>query len=183
MVCRDPPEHDADHGEADEGGSFASVTFEVLGETTAVANLGEGSFDDPALGQDNKAVEIGALDDVQPPRTGLGDGLGHFRPLVAAISVDALDEGEGAASLSQHDSGAVTVLNIGGMNDYDQQEAKGVDEDVALAPFDLLARVVTRGIERGPPFTAPLALCASMMATLGLASRPACSRAATYSAW
>jgi len=124
-------------------------------------------------------VQIGALDDVQPPRTGLGDSLGHFRPLVATISVDALDEGEGAASLSQHDSGAVTVLNIGGMNDHVQEEAKGIDEDVALAPFDLLACVVARGIERGPPFTAPLALWASMMATLGLAFRPACSRAAT----
>jgi hypothetical protein len=64
------------------------------------------------------------------------------------------------------------------MNDHVQEEAKGIDEDVALAPFDLLARVVARGVERGP-FTAPLALCASMMATLGLASRPACSRAAT----
>jgi len=151
MVCRDPPEHDADHGEADEGGSFASVTFEVLGESTAVADPGEGPFDDPALGQDNKAVQIGALDDVQPPRTGLGDHLGHFRPLVAAISIDALDEGEGAAGLPQHDSGAVTVLNIGGMNDHVQEEAKGIDEDVALAPFDLLARVVARGVERGPP--------------------------------
>jgi hypothetical protein len=25
-------------------------------------------------------VQIGALDDVQPPRTGLGDHLDHFRP-------------------------------------------------------------------------------------------------------
>ena len=93
------------------------MTVEVLGESTAVADPGEGPFDDPALGQDNKAVQIGALDDVQPPRTGLGDHLGHFRPLAATISVDAIDEGEGAASLSQHDSGAVTVLNIGGMDD------------------------------------------------------------------
>src|SRR4030081_1676816 len=109
MVCRDPPEHDADHGEADEGGSFASVTFEVLGESTAVADSGEGPFDDPALGQDNKAVQIGALNDVQPPRSGLGAHLGHFGPLVATtISVDSLDEGEGAGSLSQHDSDAVT---------------------------------------------------------------------------
>jgi hypothetical protein len=88
MVCRDPPEHDAGHGEAGEGDSFASMTFEVLGEATAVADPGEGPFDDPALGQDHKAVQIGALDDAQSPRTGLGDRLGHFRPLVATISVD-----------------------------------------------------------------------------------------------
>jgi hypothetical protein len=37
------------------------------------------------------------------------------------------------------------------MNDHVQEEAKGIDEDVALAPFDLLARVVARGVERGPP--------------------------------
>ena len=53
MVCRDPPEHDA-HGEADEGGSFASMTFEVLGESTAVADPSEGPFDGPALGQTTK---------------------------------------------------------------------------------------------------------------------------------
>jgi hypothetical protein len=134
------------------------VTFEVLGEATAVADPGEGPFDDPAFGQDYKAVEIAALDDLEPPRTALGDSLRHFRPLVATIGVDALDKGEGATGLPQHGSGTVTVLNIGGMNDDAQKEAKGIDEDVALASFDLLARVVTRGIERRPPFTAPLAL-------------------------
>jgi hypothetical protein len=29
------------------------------------------------------------------------------------------------------------------VNDHTQQEAKGIDEDVALSSFDLLARVVT----------------------------------------
>jgi len=123
-------------------------------------------------------MEIGALDDLQLPQAGLGDDLRHLRALVAAIGVDALDEGEGAAGLPQHGDGAITVLNIGGMDDDAQEEAEGIDEDVAIAPFDLLARIVTRGIERRPPFTAPLALWASMMAAVGLAVRPACSRAA-----
>ena len=39
------------------------MTFEVLREATAVADPGEGPFDDPALGQANKAVQIGALDE------------------------------------------------------------------------------------------------------------------------
>lgn len=124
-------------------------------------------------------MEIGALDDLQLPQAGLGDGLRHLRALVAAIGVDALDEGEGAAGLPQDGDGAITVLNIGGMDDDAQEEAEGIDKDVALAPFDLLARIVTRGIERRPPFAAPLALWASMMAAVGLAVRPACSRAAT----
>jgi len=103
-------------------------------------------------------VEVGALDDLQPPRTGLGDNPGHFRSLITAIGVDALDEGEAAPGLPQHGGGTVTVLNISGMNDHAQQEAKGIDKDVALASPDLLARVVTRGIKQRPPFTAPFAL-------------------------
>ena len=44
----------------------------------------------------------------------------------------------------------VTVLHISGMNNNAQQEAQRVDQDVPLATFDLLARVVARRIERGP---------------------------------
>jgi hypothetical protein len=60
-----------------------------------------------------------------------------FWSLVAAIGVDAFDEGEGAG-LPQHGSSTVAVLNIGGMNDHAQEQAKGIDEDVALASVDLL---------------------------------------------
>ena len=77
--------------------------------------------------------------------------------------------------------GTITVLNIGGMNDDVQQEAERVDHDVPFATLDLLARVVARRIERRPPFCAPLAVCESIMATVGLGSRPSCSRTATYS--
>ena len=149
-MLRCAPEHDADRGEADESSGFASVTLEVLGETTAVANPGEGSFDDPAFGQDNKAMEIAALDDLQPPCTSFGNRLGHFRPLVATVSVDALDEWEAMAGLPGYGNGTVSVLNIGGMNNDAQQEAEGVDQNMAFASCDLLARVVTRGVERRP---------------------------------
>jgi hypothetical protein len=46
----------------------------------------------------------------------------------------------------------VTVLNISRMYDDAQQQAQRVDQDVPLATFDLLARVVARRIERRPPF-------------------------------
>jgi hypothetical protein len=52
---------------------------------------------------------------------------------------------------------------------------------VPLSTFDLLARVVARRIEQRPPFCAPFAVCESMMAAVGLGSRPSCSRTATYS--
>jgi hypothetical protein len=68
------------------------------------------------------------------------------------------DEREGATSPPQYGSGTVAILNVGGMNDDAQQQAQRIDGDMALAPFDLLARVVTRRVDRRPPFTAPLAL-------------------------
>jgi hypothetical protein len=48
--------------------------------------------------------------------------------------------------------GTITILNIGRMNDDAQQEAQRVDQDVPLATFDLLARVVARRIKPRPPF-------------------------------
>jgi hypothetical protein len=48
-----------------------------------------------------------------------------------------------------------------------------------LAAGDFLARIVTLRVDRGPPFCAALALWLSMIAALGLASRPACSRQLT----
>jgi hypothetical protein len=80
MVCRDPPEHDADHGEADEGGSFASVTFEVLGESAAVADPGEGPFDDPALGQDDKRCRSERLTMCSRHAPALATALAIFGP-------------------------------------------------------------------------------------------------------
>ena len=49
--------------------------------------------------------------------------------------------------------------NIGGMNDNVQQETQRVDQDVPLATFELLARVVARRIEPSPPFCVPFAFC------------------------
>jgi hypothetical protein len=56
----------------------------------------------------------------------------------------------------------------------------GVNERMALAPIDLLARIVTaRAAGLGGPDT----LAVSMIAAEGLASRPTRSRSAITSAW
>jgi hypothetical protein len=60
-----------------------------------------------------------------------------------------------------------------------QHEAERVDGDMALLALDLLAGIEARWINVGPPFSAPLTLWLSMIATVGLASRPSRSRAWT----
>ena len=146
-------EHDADHGEPDEGGDGVRISLEITRQAAIAANPGQGSFDDPALGQDNELVQLVALDDRKHPTAGAGSGLRGAWALIAGIGEDALDEGEEAAGASIEDqSRPVAVLNIAGMDDDVQQKAKRIDEDVALAPGDLLARIVALRVERGAPF-------------------------------
>ena len=173
------PEHDADHGETDEGDNGSGITLEVAGEAPVAADPGERSLHDPAFRQDHESVRVGALNDFQLPAAGRGDGRRHPRPLVAAVGEDGLDEGERTARGSKQLAGAVAILHVGGMDDDAQQQAECIDEDVALAPRDLLARIEALRVERSPPFCAPLALWLSITAADGLASRPSRSRTAT----
>jgi hypothetical protein len=172
-------EHDTDHGEADEGGDGSGVALEVAGETTVAADPGEGAFDDPSFGQDDEAMRLGALDDLQLPGAGPGDDRGHLRPLIAAVGIDDLDEGKQAAGPTQQQIRAVAILHTGRMDHDVQEEAERIDEDMPLAARDLLARVIALRIDRRPPFCAALALWLSITAADGLASRPFFSRTAT----
>ena len=97
-------------------------------------------------------MRVAALDDLQGPAAGLGDELGHLWPLIAGIGEDALDEGKGSPRRAQQVAGAVAILHVGGMDDDAQQEAERIDEDVALAARDLLARIKALRVERGAPF-------------------------------
>ena len=121
-------------------------------------------------------MEIGSLDDLEFPGTGLGDGIGRLLPLIATIGEDALDEREQASRSTQQWNGSVAILDIAGSDEDVQQEAERVDQNVALAARCLLAGIIARRVERGPPFEAPRAVWLSMIATVGLASRPCRSR-------
>lgn len=63
-------EHDADHGETNEGGGGSRVALEVAREATVVADPGERALDNPALWQNDEAMRLVAFDDLQLPGTG-----------------------------------------------------------------------------------------------------------------
>jgi hypothetical protein len=174
------PEHDADHCEADEGCNGPGIALEVAHQAAIAADPCERSLHDPAFRQHNERVQFVALDDLHDPATSLGCGGCHPRSLIAGIGEDAFDEGEqGSRARVQHQRGAVAVLNVGGVDGDAQQQTERVDKDMPLAARDLLARVIALGIERSPPFGAALTLWLSMIAAVGLASRPSRSRTAT----
>ena len=98
-------------------------------------------------------MQFVALDDLEYPTTGTGSRSLGARSLITGIGEDALDEGEETAGASIEDQPrSVAVLNIAGMNDDVQQKAERIDQDMALAPSDLLARIKPLRVERGAPF-------------------------------
>jgi len=146
-------EHETDHGETYEGGDGASVALEIARQAPVSTDPRERALDDPAFGQNDEAMQLVALDDLQRPGAGFCDGCGQHRSLVAGIGEDARDEGEEAARAPVEDEPrAIAVLHGGRVNDDVQQEAERVDEDVPLAARDLLARIVALRVERGAPF-------------------------------
>src|SRR5438105_13237922 len=146
-------EHDADHGQPDEGSDGAGVALEIACQAAIAADPSQGSLDDPAPGQDDEFVQFVALDDLQHPTTGAGSGSRGACSLITGIGEDALDEREEAAGASiENQARPVAILNIGGMNDNVQQETERVDQDMALAPGDLLARIKPVRVKRRAPF-------------------------------
>jgi hypothetical protein len=120
--------------------------------------------------------------DLEHPRASPGhDGL-YLAALIACIRDDPLQKGEAPSRLSQEGLGPIPILHARGMHGDGQEQAERVGQDVALAAKDLLARVIAGRVERGPPLRAPRTVWRSMIAIVGLASRPAFSRTSTYRA-
>jgi len=111
-----------------------------------------------------------------------GDGVVYLPGVVSVVGPDQLEPVEPLAYFVEDQDRAVAILDAGGVDDHAQWEAFGIDQGVELASFDLLSGVVTHCVVFTPVFTAPFSAdfsdWLSMIAAVGLASRPACSRRA-----
>ena len=123
---------------------------------------------------------IGALDDFSfEVRQDFRQRLLEFRSLIAAVGKQLLQERIHPEQSGKQQDAAITILDIGGMNDGVEQQTQRIYENMALLAFDLLARIIAMRIDTSPPFSALLTLWLSMMAAVGLASRSPCSRHST----
>jgi hypothetical protein len=114
---------------------------------------------------------VGSLDDLQDPAGKRPHPLDQLAR-VTAIGPDAFQPGTDAAQLLEDPLGPVAILKTGAMHHDGPDQAERVDDEVALAPFDLLAGVVAVG----PPFCAVFTDWLSMIAAEGVAFRPAWRR-------
>jgi hypothetical protein len=69
-------------------------------------------------------------------------GPAHEPTRIAAVRVNALDKRKAGSGALQNPFGSVPILNVGPMDLDREKPPIRVGQDVALAPFDLLARVV-----------------------------------------
>jgi hypothetical protein len=88
--------------------------------------------------------------------------------LVASVGEELLQERIHSKQGGKQQNAAVTILDIGGMNDGMEQQTQRVYENMALLALDLLARIIAMRIDAGPPFSALFTLSLSMMAAVGL---------------
>ena len=160
-------------------------TLPVLGQTATSVEPSDRPLDDPALRQNRETVcRVRSLDDFHldlPEDT--VQGTLELRPLVAAIGVELEQKRMQAEDGGHQKHAAITVLDVRRVHDGMEQQALCVYQDVTLLALDFLARVIAMRVGRPPPFSALFTLWLSMIAAVGLASRPASARHCTYSAW
>lgn len=160
------------HSQVNHGFAAFREGLVILAQAAIAAEPGEGSFDNPALGQDHEAGHIvAAFDDLQDPVAQLPRPLDQLSG-VAAVGPDQLEPRELADQFDQHEFGPVAVLDVGRMYHHGQDQAQGVYDDVPLASLDLLAGVVASR----PPFSTVFTDWLSMIAAEGLGFRPSWTR-------
>lgn len=124
------------------GGGAFNGSFEVLGKAAVAVQPCDCPLDYPATWQKLEALGgVGAFDDFQGPCADFGERVAQFVSGISPIGEDVTQPREGLADAGKDIRRTVAILDIGGVNDGPDQQALRVSNDVALATFDLLARV------------------------------------------
>ena len=146
--------------------------LEILAEPSAAAQPRQGALHHPPAGQYLEAMAVWIAPHHAQYPSPSGPSPLHQLASIGGIGPDQLEPGEPAQQLAQHQLGAVPVLDVGRVYHYGQEQAGGIHYDVAFASRYLLASVVAPR----PPFSVVFTDWLSMMAALGVASRPSFSR-------
>ena len=112
-------------------------------------------------------MKVTAFDDLHDTPHTLTSPI-HESPRVAPIGPDTTQSMEPSGDSLQHPASPLPILDVGGVDHPRQDQAERIDEDMAFAAFDLLARIVATV----PPFSV-LTLWLSKTAALGVGLRPA----------
>ena len=138
-------ELNTDHRDIDPSFGAGDGAFVIAHQATVVHQPTESAFDHPAPWQDFKALNrIGALDYFDRQL-----GAQRFNPVSKGVpGITAIDPQEAephkpAQHPAQDRLAAVALGGVGWGDDYAQDQAQGIYQQMTLAAFDPLARVET----------------------------------------
>ncbi len=147
-------------------------SFIIFAQPTTPTKPCKCAFHDPSAWQHLKMMAVRwTFDNLQKPTTERISPL-YQLSCIAAIGPDQLEPRKSPHQFRKHKLGSVSVLDIRSMDDNGQKQSQSVYYDMALASRDFLARIVATR----PPFSVVLTDWLSMMAALGVGSRPSASR-------
>ena len=136
-------QHEANHRQINDGFAGQGLAFVVPSESAGTPEPTERSLHYPAPWQHLEGMQVATLHDFDgatpqfacQPQQGAG---------IATVGPDMFDS---AASLLTEEGrqqllGAIAILDIGGQYSDQEQQAKGVDQDMSLASINLFSGVV-----------------------------------------
>lgn len=142
MSSGPPPNEGSGGGDGDEGLGDRRELLIVAHEAPVLHDPGEGPFHHPSARDHGEArLTRGALDYLQ---VNMGPLLGppHQPTRIAPVCIGKFNEGKASPRALQDPFGSVPIRDPGPMDLNREQASIGIGQDVALAPFDPLARVV-----------------------------------------
>ena len=111
----------------------------IFGQTATATEPSEGALHDPALGQNDKSLDVAALDDFERQVRGTADSLGGRLSLVSTIGKHIRQIGVTPLCDAHHGRNHIAVLDVGGRDRKIDDEPLRVDGDVTLLAFDFLS--------------------------------------------
>jgi hypothetical protein len=150
----------------------------ILVQSSIVAQPGESALNNPPPGQNDEARLVSRSLDNLNINAMLRCSF-HKLTTIGDISPDLL---EARIVLGQHinqPSGHCAILIVGFGDKGLEHQTLGIDEQVALAPFDMFTAIVAPTA----PFSVVLTDWLSMIAALGVGSRSSSWRKVSRSAW
>ena len=134
-----------DHGRLDHGFAGGRQQVVILTQAAVAIEPPEGALHNPALGHDHKPLDgvraLGHLQANWPLRSQPLDPLAQ-RPGIGPIRPDGPSPRMPMPEALQEPCRAIAGWHAGGRHDHREEQAEGIDEEMPLAAFALVAGIV-----------------------------------------
>ena len=164
--------HKINHSNLYHGFTAVCQRLIVLAQAAVFSQPRKSTFYHPSTWQNDKSLNVIApFNNLQNPMTKICRPINQFAG-ISAIGPDQHQATKATEQFRQNQFGAITILNIGRMDDHGHHQTQRIYHQMAFSARYFLARIITTI----PPFEAVLIDWLSRIAALGLSSRPAWTR-------